>query len=480
MALATTSEVSKADTSALERHIQAGGDKAEQGDCRGSLKHLDAALGDKDFPDLPEVGQGAVYLVAAVCALEVDKQDEAYSYALGGTSRPAASESLWRIRLGIELTEKRDAQAVETIEAIASRSPGGLNAMPIRWFYQLDLRARSNPALQRRLLRVLSAADYRPQDVATSTDDFKRGYAAILADSGDTAGALAMARSIESPATLLLVSVDPRLRAALPAEFDGQAEVERSLTKARETAANHPESIFAVVQVARYQRMLGRPEDSLATLVAARLDGPQGAAFTDEHRNWWWDAFARTYEMLGRYDEAVDAFHAGMAGQEYGQSNVSQALNLSYTQLRFGRPAEALSTLSALEKGKYRASPYGKMVMHMAQGCSRIGVGQTAAAKADLDYAAAHEGDHQEALMNLQLCAGDLEGAAGTVIRRLDDPERRSAALLQLSEFDPPPATLPPTPAELRLPELKARPDVQAAIARAGGVRRYRLQGSEF
>ncbi|MBA4010704.1 MAG: hypothetical protein C0481_02450 [Phenylobacterium sp.] len=108
-----------------------------------------------------------------------------------------------------------------------------------------------------------------------------------------------------------------------------------------------------------------------------------------------------------------------------------------------------------------------------------MALGQAAAAKADLEYAAAHEADHQEALTILQLCTGDLDGAATTIIRRLDDPANRADALLLLSDFDPHRPTYPVTPDDLRLPEIKARADVQAAIARAGLVQRFRLQAAQ-
>jgi len=66
-----------------------------------------------------------------------------------------------------------------------------------------------------------------------------------------------------------------------------------------------------------------------------------------------------------------------------------------------------------------------------------------------------------------------MDGAAAATIRRLDDPERRAGALLQLSDYDPPPANGSHDPIDLRLGDLKHRPDVRAAIGRAGGTRRF-------
>ena len=471
-----------ADGTAPEQRLKAAAGKAAQKDCIASLRLVAALLKDKAFATLPESRQVDAYQLGAFCALQLRKDELAYPYAVEATRRKGTHPILWRVRLLTELRENRNAEAVATLEAMASVTPGFLNTLSIRWLYQLSRDVKPNPELRRRLLSVLAAPSYQPEEVGMTSDSFKRDYAALLADSGDKAGALALARTIEDPATLVDVSIDPRLRAALPAEFDGRAEVERSLAKAREVAASHPGSMTVLLEVSKYLRVLNRPEDALATLEAARPDGPQGAAFTDldSQRNWWWDEMARTYQMLGRYDDAVAAFRSGIEGKEYGGLNVSQTINLSDTQLRFGHPADALATIAAFESGKYSISGYGEMQMRQVRGCAQIALGQAAAAKADLDYAVAHEKDAPDALMALQLCAGDIDAAAAAMIRRLDDPDLRSQALLVLSDFDPSPAAFPPEPYERRLHELKARPDVQAAIARAGGTRRYRLQGSDF
>ncbi|MBA4010705.1 MAG: hypothetical protein C0481_02455 [Phenylobacterium sp.] len=307
----------------MERRIKAGSEKVAQGDCRASLKHWDAALGDEAFPSLPEFGRAAVYQIAASCTGLIGQEDRAYRYALDGTSQSAGTDALWSTRLTFELAGARAAQGVETVEAMAMRNPDALNATPIRRFLQLERQANSDPALQARLLKVLVAESYQPQDVFGSADIFKRKYAVILADAGDQAAAHELARRIETPTELLKISTDPRLRATLPAAFDGRAETERSLAKARAYADAHPESLAAVVRTAQLQRMLGRPEEALATLQAARPDQPRQVAITDEYVNWWWDGVAKSYQILGRYDDAVKALRTGAATDEYGLLNVS-------------------------------------------------------------------------------------------------------------------------------------------------------------
>lgn len=93
---------------------------------------------------------------------------------------------------------------------------------------------------------------------------------------------------------------------------------------------------------------------------------------------------------------------------------------------------------------------------------------------------AAHERDSPEVLTEVHLCAGDLDAAAAVMIRRLDDSDQRVNALLHLSDYDPPAPRYPLSPYYARLPDLKARADVQAAIKRAGGTRRFHLQFEEL
>jgi len=73
-----------------------------------------------------------------------------------------------------------------------------------------------------------------------------------------------------------------------------------------------------------------------------------------------------------------------------------------------------------------------------------------------------------------------MDGAAAAMMRRLEDPERRAGALLQLSDYDPQPANGPHDPIDLRLDDLKRRADVKAAIERAGGIRRFEVQSGEL
>lgn len=310
-----------------------------------------------------------------------------------------------------------------------------------------------------------------------SLDYLRMGYAEIQLADGDYKGAAETVRGITLRWVLMDLSVDQRFRAMLPPDLDLRAAVEHDLAEARAIMAAHPDRLSAVIETAGILRQLGRPQESLALLEAARvrIEG-DGEPFSDadDNLNWWWDALGRAHAMLGHVDAAVAAFRTGAALGENGNANVSQVINLAHLQNRAGRPRDALATLAPFAED-LGASPHGLAEMRLARGCANALAGNRAAAAADRAWLRENAPDHP-ALTSLLLCMNDLDGAAAAVIARLGDPQRRSNALLELSDYAAPPVALPRDRLASRFAALKARPDVQAAIARAGGIRRFNVQ----
>jgi tetratricopeptide (TPR) repeat protein len=243
--------------------------------------------------------------------------------------------------------------------------------------------------------------------------------------------------------------------------------------------ATHPYRLEAVYKTSENLRQLGRAREALEVLRAAEAEIGTPGAFSDleDHLSWFWDNMARTYRMLGRYDDALAAYAKGGSARERGNLNVSQVLNMAGNQLSFGRNEDALRTIAVFDDPKRRRSPYGEMVLRYVRGCAHAFAGRRDLTGPDLAYAKAHEKDNREAFAWLMLCTGDMDGAAAAYIKRLDDPEQRGDALMSFSDFDDPSVARPPDPFDSLLKAVAARPDVKAAIKRAGGVRRFRVQG---
>ena len=269
---------------------RANKDGADNTDFRAALATVNALLAIPDFNSGPVVDRTDAYTLGAWCSVQLHEPVAARRFALAGTALAGASVDLWRMRLGIEEDNKQPLAAVATIEAMAVASPEALSTITVNHFHAIrrSLDVLHDRAADRRLLAVLTTPSYVPDEGAPVADPFRSDYAALLATDGDRAAAVALVARITEPPVLLEVSVDPRLRDLLPREFDGRAATEQHLAQARDVAASHAGSMYAVLDVARYLRMLGRYDEALATLAAARPDAP-GAAFTDldDQRNWY-------------------------------------------------------------------------------------------------------------------------------------------------------------------------------------------------
>ena len=238
-----------------------------------------------------------------------------------------------------------------------------------------------------------------------------------------------------------------------------------------------------MIDVAEHQRLLGRPQDALATLRALEpaIKGDTPLSDRDDNVIWWWDQMSRAHFAAGDVPAAIAALRTASAIKEGNAVNVSQTINLANLQLTTGDPAGAMATLKPLDgAGDGTASPYGVMQVVGVRGCASHRLGQQAVADADLAYARSHSSDAPSTFTMLQLCRGDLDGAAASMIARLENKDQRHGALEELSTFDAPPNTLPRDPVDLALATLRTRPDVKAAAQKAGGTRHFNIQMSGF
>jgi tetratricopeptide (TPR) repeat protein len=450
-------------------------------DCKEALKIGLPMIDSRHDLELSGEGEAFIYGVVITCEAASDKE-RAYAHALRATALKHATDDLWRFRLALELETHRNRAAVVTVEAMARARQAALNLVPVDWmgFLNRALKEAKQEDLQRRLLKVLASDSYVPDEAFGLTDDFRYPYAAMLAEKGETEAARTLVAALRSPDSMVEASLDSRLRRLVPAELDVRRAAEAVLALHEEAIARHPDRLSPLIEAARDLRLLGRPREAVELLETAAAQNPDAASDRDEKLNWWWDSVASSEAALGRYDDAVVSLRKGAALKERGGANVSQVINLADLQINFGHGEEALKTLGLFDDPTRKGSPYGEMELRLARGCAHVVAGHPADAAADLAFARTHEKDDPRALSDLLLCVGDMDGAAAAFIRRLDDPDRRGRALLQLSDYDEVPVPVPAGPVNSRLGALKQRPDVKAAIERAGGIRRIPLQQGEL
>lgn len=464
--------------------LRVGAEAAGRGDCPAAIKPTAKVIAGKTFADLPPDLRLAALQVAAICSTTLNRADDGYRYALAATAFEDSDDLLWRIRLAHELDGSRFDAAVATVERMANGRGAALGDIPVQWFgrISLELRRRKEMALRRRLLAVVGTDLYQPTTPGEWADPLRAHYAEVLHDAGESAASDATIRQVTMPSTVVDLSLDPGFRHVFSATPDIRALAERALARMRDAAAAHPDALLPLIEQATYLRALGRPKEAITALETMRIavEGTDELLDRDEQALWWWDQLSRAHQMLGDYPAAIAALRRGSTLEENGSANVSQSINLAQIQLEAGRLEESLATLKAFEGTGANTSPYGVMQVVFTRGCALTRLGRIEQAKADLDYARAHAEDAPGALVSLLLCAGDGDGAAAAMIKRLGDPDQRVTALRELSTFEPPVTPPPADPVIAGLAALKARADVQEAAGRAGGTRRFNVQETYF
>lgn len=453
----------------------------DAGDCKSALRLASPLVDEKEPALLPKL-LALAYDVVVQCEFASNQSASAYLHAVRGSGLQYGSDYLWRARLAFELDNGRHEAAVETLESMTLGRGAALNSVPLNWMWQL-LRNLKNAQLSRlreRALKILSDGSYAPDEILGETDQFRFEYALILRDKDQIETARTLVQGLQNPDTLMLASLDPRTRSFFSQDPDIRAATERALARARAAIREHPDFLIPLLEAARYLRSLGQPQDSLDLLktVSTTIDDANSFKDRDERLVWWWDAIGRGYSMLGKYDDAARGFEKGGALTEGANLNVSQVINLAEMYNGLGRHEEALKTLGVFSDPSRRGSPYGESEMRFARGCALANSGHQLEASNDLAYVRDHEKDHPEALSDLLLCMGDVDSAAASFVRRLDNPETRTSALRQLSDYDPPLVVADKDPIGPRFEALKKRSDVVEAARRAGGVRRFNIQGT--
>jgi tetratricopeptide (TPR) repeat protein len=449
---------------------------AEAGNCDPILKR-GQPLVQRRARVLPGDVAAGLYELIAECHLDAKRPEQAHGPALSGTALPESTARLWYLRLQAEGTLKRYDAMAATLEAMTQGHGAALNDIQLPWIWGLlrEMKDAGATDARMRTLKLLASDSFAPTETFGSNDDFRFEYAQTLLAAGDSGGVGAVVSSLEAPDNIAAASLDPRMRGHLRSTDVGAAAA-KMLARHREWIAREPDRLRPLIAAATNLRQLGRAQEALDLLRTAepRLDKWSDAEDKD-HLNWWWNELALTYEALRRPDEAAKAYRTGMAASEGGRPNVSQLINLALALNRFGRPNDALATLAVRDLSTSGASPYGIMLYRRARACAHHQLGRGAEASADIDYIRKHEKDAPLAVTELFLCLGDMEAAAASAIRRLEDPELRAAMLLDLSDYELETPPLPTDRIAANLERLKKRPDVQAAVARAGGTRRFNV-----
>jgi hypothetical protein len=426
------------------------------------------------------LGLGALY------ALQAKDLETAYRYLVKATDYPESLDFVFTFRISMAGALSRWEDTVVAVELASRLRPAALNAIDPATFANLrrQLRKHGDSALETRFFNALVRADYRPETPFHVSGYLWIGFAADLADAGDTADVHPSLAHIDHPWILAEALLDRRLFPTLdgdPDRADVRALAERRLAKDREDAAAHPRLLEGVNIVASDLRRLGRPDEALALLDSVAAKVGQTGAFEDEDLGrqlaWCVEERARALRNLGRPDEATAALEAGARLNIGPGFEVYRRIDLADTLNRNGKPEAALAAIADDGAVKDARNPsYARMLLAVERVHAYARLGRRAEMQAGLAYIRAHEPDAWSGAIFGPIYAGDLDAAAAALVRALDDPDGRGDALLLLSHFDPTGHESPDEhTSQARLDEIAARPEVRDAIAKAGRIMRFHV-----
>jgi tetratricopeptide (TPR) repeat protein len=447
---------------------------------------LTSVIAASEFRALPAASQHLALQLGGVAALQMRNPQRSLVLLRRACAMRETDPFDWYMRVlaGNAAPDARDTVAALTILAV--RWPAVLPRL--ERYHQLDwaMRSLQKAGSDADRYTVLSALfGVRLSEENDTESEWWRDLALLRLARGERDAAMGALLRITDPYVAITVEADRRFDpiryqiAAWPGvtETAGQA-----ITAAAKRAQEKPGELEPAEHLAQLLGSSLRFEQELQVTDAAierqEAQGPQ--AYSDYNRRYTWILNERAYALygLGRWDAALAQLRAASELSEEGTPNVSQMINLALMYAELERPAESLATLKRVRSR--RASPYGDMQEQMITVYAALQLHDTKTADEALGFMRRRRDDAPVALEEALLVSGHEQECAQLLISRLEDPRLRSAALLDVQQYDA--GVEPPWLAEKhrRWQSLRARGDVQAAIAQVGRVNHYPLSPPSY
>lgn len=402
-----------------------------------------------------------------------------------GCNLPQSMAADWLLRLSLS-QQLKDQDAIATsLRTLAQRWPSSLDSYSGGNIRNLiaAMKTSNYPRAQiYELERALYASGWTPKSAATGLEQVWVDFAALSLANHQETEALNAARRVKDYTNLISMRADKRFDPLVresPASFDVMSAMEFQIVRLREMAATDAAQIDPSNQLAFALAGQGKYEAALAVLdpVLARyrsedrqpatFDDPEDIASTMAIR-------AAILFSLKRFDEALVQDQRAIVHPYYGGQNGGALMSYAVHLTRLGRGGEALGLLSDLRHADF--NQLGAMHLERIRFCGALDQGDAPGAAKAFEYLSAHRPDSESDYGEALLCKGDMDGAAASLIAQLADERSRAASLLGVQIFR---LDQPLTPFDIKVYErrsrLRARPDVQAAIAMVGRVNTYEL-----
>ena len=464
--------------------------EVKSADYQGALTQLTELTTKPEFTNLPPVFTHAAYDMLVGLEMRAGRFDDADATGRLLVASPLANLIDWQVALGVAAARHNARDEIIDLTAIATKYPESIRtagAGPIMAIYGGGYALPDGPELRYRLGQALIAANWRPPNPFEDVSPFLVDQVAAMLDHGDLAGARGLIGDVDEPVALLGARVDKRfapLVADNPQAFDLEAVHARRIATVDAAIAANPGVAAGVLAKVEGMLAFGDFEGALKLVddTLPKIEPPDGqpSPFIDAQSRYaqLMGERAQALQGLGRYDEALAELTRAANRPENGGINTTQRLELARLQMAMGRATDAVATLAVLEPSDLTAG--GRVLVAGLRGCSAQAAGDAKGAQAARDFLAAHAADDPTQAFQARVCMGDTDEAAQLLIGLLDHPISRLDALAYVQTLRRPPAPPAHPNDEDRRAALLARPDVQAAIAKVGGIETAPLVRSFF
>ncbi len=451
---------------------------AQKGSLLQATAAFDALLDDPRMASAPITQRVNILSAAASAAAALRRYPQARERAQQALAlQPDAVLPLYILGMVEVAQEHPDAAAALLVRALRNASsPLQISAPLVR---QLQRSLEGMPAQRRAFLQALF--DNRWLSDGSEPHDLWLALATLQHEAGDTDAARAAVARIDAPMELIQLRSDKRFDAYVDRtdpRFDPQQAAQRNMDALRVRSVLDRSLDSALAQFSVAALTLGDHAQVLAI-----TDGLAKAVAEGEHLGgpqlrwvgWLMASRALAQRRMGQIDAALQTVQAG--ARVTGNTPYALALQLNVgllltSQGRYEEAAAATATLDGL-------APLGTGRQQYIRFRAARHRGDAATAADALARVEALGDEGREVHCELLLVDGRLDDAAAVLIAQLHSKTLRGRTLQSLQDLRTV-ASLPADAAlDARWRQLKARPDVLAAVAEVGRIERYDLFGDE-
>jgi tetratricopeptide (TPR) repeat protein len=284
---------------------------------------------------------------------------------------------------------------------------------------------------------------------------------------------------VTAPRLILTMRVDQRFQpflVAQPDHFDVLAAVDKEIAALEQLSKACPRLITPKVMWAQALNVARRYDLAIKVtdevLADSGMDRVPSALYDDAPSAFPWILNVRASALQGvaKFDEAAKYLRAAVSLETRNQRNVGPTINLAFMYASLRRADEARAQLRDLLSHDESMLRYAQMQVQRVLVLAAIADNDERALRAALDDLRNKQNDSPSTFQKALLDANQLDEAAALLIRRLRSASMRGDALFDVQDFRDGLSTPAAQARQRRWAELRARQDVQAAIAEVGHV----------